>query len=537
MHEPEEDSCRDTIIAVAHTFLPSWLSMASILALIFGLRILWLLAGFLMLFRFRRSLTRIDPTIPSISISEEKTGIAARYSLSDRIKGPVTFGIRDPIIVLPDHFMHLSEPVQRAIVCHELIHVRRRDWMWTVTEEIVSAIFCFHPGIWWLIAKIRLSREQMVDSEVIRINGSKEQYVEALLEVASFNGGQRFAPVIRFIRRRHLLNRVRAIVKETQMSRRYYVFALVASATAVTFFARLGFGYFPLQSPSVAQSIEAIQIQQGSDNLLHRARLEYPRQAVEAGVEGDVSIEVTIDNDGKVSDAHVVSGPLQLRRSALHSVLEWRYDPAKRPAGIDQVKIHFAIPKGEGARGYVLRGDGDPKREVLAEAELKQALEDNGQILQELRIVGDKERAAAYDSAAKLRAESVRKDHDLSLQEKDVIREKKEELKALLESEDQIETQRRLKEVEQQLDLIGDDDEPLIEGRLKRIQIEGLSEAQRLAIQQSMPVHIGDKVDRKVLAEITRALTKQAKDLKLKFDIDEKNNVDLQIDKGENAVP
>src|SRR5271154_7611994 len=36
MRKPEEDGCRDTIIAVAHTFLPSWLSMASVLALIFG---------------------------------------------------------------------------------------------------------------------------------------------------------------------------------------------------------------------------------------------------------------------------------------------------------------------------------------------------------------------------------------------------------------------------------------------------------------------------------------------------------------------
>jgi UDP-xylose/UDP-N-acetylglucosamine transporter B4 len=34
--EPEEDSRRDTMIAVASTFLPSWLSIVSILALIFG---------------------------------------------------------------------------------------------------------------------------------------------------------------------------------------------------------------------------------------------------------------------------------------------------------------------------------------------------------------------------------------------------------------------------------------------------------------------------------------------------------------------
>ena len=42
----------------------------------------------------------------------------------------------------------------------------------------------FHPAIWWLIGRIRLTREQVVDQAAIRLTDSKERYVESLLAVA-----------------------------------------------------------------------------------------------------------------------------------------------------------------------------------------------------------------------------------------------------------------------------------------------------------------------------------------------------------------
>jgi beta-lactamase regulating signal transducer with metallopeptidase domain len=57
----------------------------------------------------------------------------------------------------------MSPYVQEAIACHELVHVRRRDWLREIFEEAVVAVLWFHPAVWMLIGRIRLAREQVVD--------------------------------------------------------------------------------------------------------------------------------------------------------------------------------------------------------------------------------------------------------------------------------------------------------------------------------------------------------------------------------------
>ena len=53
--------------------------------------------------------------------------------------------------------------IQQVVLCHELFHVRRRDWIWVVAEEIVKAVLWFHPAMLWLISRVRLAREEVVD--------------------------------------------------------------------------------------------------------------------------------------------------------------------------------------------------------------------------------------------------------------------------------------------------------------------------------------------------------------------------------------
>jgi beta-lactamase regulating signal transducer with metallopeptidase domain len=73
--------------------------------------------------------------------------------------------------------------VQEAIACHELLHVRRRDWLSEILEAAVVTVLWFHPAIWILVGRIRLAREQVVDEATIRLTDSRERYVESLLAV------------------------------------------------------------------------------------------------------------------------------------------------------------------------------------------------------------------------------------------------------------------------------------------------------------------------------------------------------------------
>ena len=100
---------------------------------------------------------------------------------------------------------------------HELIHVRRRDWLFQLLEEGVRTLLWFHPAIWWLIGRIQLTREQVVDQASVAVIESRERYVEALLAVAIAKSPGIFTPAPAFLRRSLLKKRVAQILQESTM--------------------------------------------------------------------------------------------------------------------------------------------------------------------------------------------------------------------------------------------------------------------------------------------------------------------------------
>lgn len=62
-------------------------------------------------------------------------------------------------------------------------------------------------------------------------------------------------------------------------------------------------------------------------NLIRNPRPEYPQEAKSSGVSGTVVIQATIGKDGRISDAHAVSGPSALRQAAVDAVKNWVYKP------------------------------------------------------------------------------------------------------------------------------------------------------------------------------------------------------------------
>ena len=86
-----------------------------------------------------------------------------------------------------------------------------------------------------------------------------------------------------------------------------------------------------------------ITVDLNGSEVLHRTPVRYPGNARVQGIEGTVVVEVTLDASGMVSDARVLSGPAELRRPSLASVLDWHFtrDAANttRP-----VTIRFQLP-------------------------------------------------------------------------------------------------------------------------------------------------------------------------------------------------
>lgn len=60
---------------------------------------------------------------------------------------------------------------------------------------------------------------------------------------------------------------------------------------------------------------------------IHYVAPEYPKGARDAGIQGTVVIEATLDRNGTVADAHVVSGVAELNDAALAALRQWTYTP------------------------------------------------------------------------------------------------------------------------------------------------------------------------------------------------------------------
>jgi TonB family protein len=68
-----------------------------------------------------------------------------------------------------------------------------------------------------------------------------------------------------------------------------------------------------------------VKVDLGGASLMHRTSVPYPESARKSGLTGTVQLEVTLDDSGAVSDARVLSGPEELRKASLGSVLNWHF--------------------------------------------------------------------------------------------------------------------------------------------------------------------------------------------------------------------
>ena len=293
-------------------------------------RFAFLFLGFYRLRRYRRE---SEPAVCAALALQGRMKVTAEFRVLDTIPGPVTFGLFRPVVIMPSRWIE-----NESILCHELIHVRRQDWLITAVEECIRAAFWFHPMVWWAIAKIQLAREEVVDREVVAITASPTRYLETLLEIAAAKSGLELAPAPLFLRSRHLRQRVASLLKEVPMSRKQLSLSTAGFCIAILTTGWLAVHAFPLQA--------APQEQSPGLPAARKVQPQYPADAKENHIEGDVSIRIQIDQHGLVSDAQVISGPEQLKQAALTAVRQWTFTRNSLLPTTTDVVISFRLGDG-----------------------------------------------------------------------------------------------------------------------------------------------------------------------------------------------
>jgi protein TonB len=308
----------------------------------------WLGLGLLALARLRR---RSEAAALHENLEELRKAVApsAEIRWHGFITQPVAFGLRRPIVLLPRSVASLPLDAQRAVVCHELLHVARRDWAWMLGEEAVRCVLWFHPAIWFALGKVQLSREELVDEEVVRITGVRQAYARALAMFAGEPAA--FAAAMPFIRRRHLLSRIKKLSEEHTMSRLriacgfvVLVAVIAGSGWAAASVAPLrGDGIVALPLPSAVQApVPLLMIdpaplpvvggpvrnQTQNAAVTYRVAPVYPEAARGHGVEAVVTVRVTVGAAGEVTNVEVVRTRLSTERDVTDPTF-WASQPSR----------------------------------------------------------------------------------------------------------------------------------------------------------------------------------------------------------------
>ncbi len=135
------------------------------------------------LLRLRGFLSQTEPV--GVSRYAEIPAGKVIFLRSDHIHSPLVFGLLRPRVILPRCWETWSHDCKRAVLAHEIAHIRHGDIWINWLQVMVQAIHFFNPMVWLLCRRMDLFNELSCDDAAVRANRfSRSHYSKQLLQVA-----------------------------------------------------------------------------------------------------------------------------------------------------------------------------------------------------------------------------------------------------------------------------------------------------------------------------------------------------------------
>jgi bla regulator protein blaR1 len=292
---------------------------------------------------------------------EEGIGKPTAIVASTHATEPGVFGIRTPVLIWPEHLTRgLSEAQIEAIVAHEVCHIVRRDNLLALVQMAVSAIFWFHPIVWWIAARLVDERERACDERVLARDRRPATYAESILEtcrlciasplvnVSGVTGGdlkQRIARIMRNEPSRPLDARRKAALLTTA-----FVLLFLPTATGVS--ACRSDSDVKTAEPVSAQTVPPVTDNEvnrpgggvTTPRLIRETKPQYTARTIQDKVQGEVLLECVVKADGTVGERKIVK-PLHpdLDQAALDAAAQWVFEPGTRNGKPANVLVTIAM--------------------------------------------------------------------------------------------------------------------------------------------------------------------------------------------------
>lgn len=97
---------------------------------------------------------------------------------------PMTWGVLRPTVLLPAGFIAWPASRRRAVLLHELAHVRRWDCATQLAARLACALYWWNPLVWIAARRLRDERELACDDLVLMHGAVPAVYAGDLLEIA-----------------------------------------------------------------------------------------------------------------------------------------------------------------------------------------------------------------------------------------------------------------------------------------------------------------------------------------------------------------
>ena len=209
-----------------------------------------------------------------------KVGKSVSLRVSSEIYTPISLGVFHPAIILPDS---VTTSFSRGglwgtrelemILTHELAHIKRCDYLINLLQNVLRAIFFFHPMFYLVSRNLAREREHICDDWVIDMTDQRKGYAECiigLLERALYKPVNIPVTIAMAERKRDIPGRIKMIVDRkrkinTKVSRKALIVMFLIGCLSLPIIGGIELVRFAMAKP--ASSEGRIVFQRGGNRI------------------------------------------------------------------------------------------------------------------------------------------------------------------------------------------------------------------------------------------------------------------------------
>jgi hypothetical protein len=169
-------------------------------------------------------------------------------------------GVTRPVLLFPEGFEQFTEEEIGAALCHELAHIKRRDYLMNAVCQLAALPVAWHPVLHAVQQRIRMTREMVCDAMAAEEMESEIGYAKCLLALAQSMLGSRgktaHPQFLGLFSHNTLEERVMELMETTTVSMRAKLARIMGGAAVMlaSFFVAATFHVTPTMAESQAST-------------------------------------------------------------------------------------------------------------------------------------------------------------------------------------------------------------------------------------------------------------------------------------------